>query len=325
MGSDYSGIFVFTGTASPFLTSATVGARVTIDGNIDVFGGEIELDSLTNVTVEAVGPEAPPVPVAAAYSEVKTGGTRQAKLEGVVVVLPASTVTAVDATFGEATLTAADSTTLTMDATLYAANATIGTNYASVTGVLSTKSLTGGSASKIQPRRPADLVAGAPGLASFGPALSYAKVGTTNNAPTYPLPLTVALTGQAMGDTTVMIMSGTAGSLPVASVVVPNGQTSITVPVTAVAQDPDVTLTAMLCTNIQTAHVRVRGAGGGPRAGARAPGGAAGAGGGARRFTVTLDVPAVTAVQVCLAVTNAAGTLPAMVQIAPPNVAATFT
>ena len=325
MGSDYSGIFVFTGTASPFLTSATVGARVTIDGNIDVFGGEIELDSLTNVTVESVGPEAPPVPVAAAYSEVKTGGTRQAKLEGVVVVLPASTVTAVDATFGEATLTAADSTTLTMDDTLYAANATIGTNYASVTGVLSTKSITGGSASKIQPRSPADLVAGAPGLASFGPALSYAKVGTTNNAPTYPQPLTVTLTGQAMGDTTVMIMSGTAGSLTVASVVVPNGQTSITVPVTAVAQDPDVTLTAMLGTNIQTAHVRVLGASEVPQTVTLSPNDAAVTVNGTVQFTVTLDVPAVTAVQVGLAVTNAAGTLPAMVQIDPPNVAATFT
>jgi hypothetical protein len=40
---------------------------------------------------------------------------------------------------------------------------------------------------------------------------------------------------------------------------------------------------------------------------------------------VTLDVPAVTSVQVGLAVTGGAGTLPAMVQIDPPNYSATFT
>jgi hypothetical protein len=325
MGSDYSGVFVFTNTASPFLTAATVGARVTIDGNIDVFGGEIELDALTNVTVESVGPEVPPAPVTAAYSEVMTGGTRQAKLEGVVVALPASTVTAIDASFGEATLTAADSTTLTMDDTLYAANATVGQNYLSVTGVLSTKPITGGSASKLQPRGASDLVPGAPGLASFGPTLSYARLGTTNNVPTFPQPLTVMLSGPAMGDTNVMIVSGTTAALTVANVVVPNGQTSVAVPVTAVAQNTDVTLTAMLGTNMQTAHVRVLGASEAPATVTLSPNDASVNVAGTVQFTVTLDVPAVASVQVGLAVTNGAGTLPATVQIDPPNVSATFT
>jgi imidazolonepropionase-like amidohydrolase len=326
MGSDYSGIFVFTGTASPFLTSATVGARVTIDGSIDVFGGEIELDALTNLTVESVGPDDPPVPVTGVtYSEVMTGGTRQAKLEGVVITLPAATVTAVDTSFGEATLTAADSTTLIMDDTLYAANATIGQNYLTVTGVLSTKPITAGSASKLQPRSPADLVPGAPGLASFGPALSYAKVGTTNNAPTYPQALTVTLTGNAIDDTNVMIMSGTTAALTVGNVVVPAGMSSVTVPVTAVAQNADVTLTAMLGTNMQTAHVRVLGAGEVPQTVMLSPNDATVNVNGTVQFTVTLDVPAVTSTQIGLAVTNGAGTLPATVQIDPPNVSTTFT
>jgi hypothetical protein len=326
MGSDYSGVFVFTNTASPFLASATVGARVTIDGNIDVFGGEIELDALTAVTVESVGPDAPPVPVTGVnYSDVATGGPRQAKLEGVVISLPASTVTAIDTTVGEATLTAADSTTLIMDDTLYAANATVGQNYLGVTGVLSTKPVTGGSASKIQPRGATDLVPGAPGLASFGPALSYAMVGTTTNAPTYPQPLTVTLTGPAMGDTTVMIMSGTTAALTVANVVVPNGQTSIVVPVTAVAANADVTLTAMLSTSMQTAHVHVLSAGQTPQTVALSPNDATVNVNGTVQFTVTLDVPAVTSVQVGLAVTNGAGTLPTMVQIDPPNYSTTFT
>ena len=326
MGSDYSGLFIFGGTASPFLTNVTVGARVTIDGSLDVFGGEIELDNLTAVTIEMVGPETAPVPVnPVAYAEVMTGGTRQAKLEGVIVLLPASSVTAINAAVGEATLTAADSTTLIMDDTVYAANATVGTNYASVTGILSTKSITGVSASKIQPRSAADLVPGAPGLASLGPALSYAKVGTTNNAATYPTPLAITLTGPAMGDTDVMVMSGTVGALTVPTVVtVPNGMTTAIVPVTAVAQNADVTVTAILGTNMQTAHVRVLAAGEIPSTVTLSPNDATVAINGTQLFTVTLDVPADVVETINLSVTNAAGTLPPSVTIGVNQVATTF-
>jgi imidazolonepropionase-like amidohydrolase len=327
MGSDYSGLFVFTNTGSPYLLTALPGARVTIDGSIDVFSGEIELDTLTNVTVESAGPESPPNPVNPVdYSEVKTGGTRQTKLEGVIVQLPASTVTAVTPAVGEATLTAADSTTLIMDDTLYAANAEVGQNYAMVTGVLTTKPITGGSASKIQPRNANDLVLGAPGLASLGPALSFAKVGTTTNAPTYPTPLTVTLTGPAVGDTTVMVMSGTTGSLTVSNVIVPNGATSIAVPVTAVAQDPNVTVTAVLGTNMQTAHVRVVAANEVPQTVVLSPNAATVAVNGSQQFTVTLDVPADQVETVTLGVTPASGTFnPASVTIPVGQLSGTFT
>ncbi|MEO8845994.1 MAG: amidohydrolase family protein [Kofleriaceae bacterium] len=327
MGSDYSGLFVFAGTGSPLLAGATVGARVTIDGAVDVFGGEIELDNLTAVTVEAVGPEAAPAPITpVAYSEVMTGGTRQATLEGVIVLLPASSVTAVNAAFGEATLTAADSTTLIMDDTIYAANATVGTNYASVTGILSTKSITGGSASKLQPRNAADLVAGAPGLASLGPTLSYAKVGTTNGIATYPTPLMITLTGPAMGDTAVTVMSGTTGALTVpATVTVPNGMTTAVVPVTAVAQNADVTVTAMLGTNMQTAHVRVLAAGEIPSTVTLSPTDATVALAGTQIFTVTLDVPADVVETINLSNAPVSGTFPASVTIGVDQVATTFT
>ena len=49
-GADYSGLFVFTGAMAPTLANATVGARVTIDGTVTVFQGQIELDSVTAVT-----------------------------------------------------------------------------------------------------------------------------------------------------------------------------------------------------------------------------------------------------------------------------------
>jgi hypothetical protein len=312
-GADYSGLFVYTGTMSPFLTNATVGARLTIDGTITVFGGEIELDSLTGVTVEAVGPEAAPAPITVGYAEVATGGTRQATLEGVLVTVPAATVTAVDPAFGEATLTAADSTTLIMDDTLYLANAVVGQNYATVTGVLSTKSVTGGSASKLQPRDASDLIGGAPGLFSFRPALSYAKVGTTTNAPTYPSPLTVSLTGPAMGDTTVVVVSGTTGALTVSNVTIPSGLTTAQVPVTAVAANPDVTVTAMLGTQLQTAHVRVLGATEAPATVTLSPNDATVAVNGTVQFTISLDIPAEATKTIGLGVTNAAGTFPSTV------------
>ncbi len=323
-GADYSGLFVFTGTTSTFLTSATVGARLTMDGTIDVFGGEIELDNLTSVTVESVGPEAAPEPITVTYADVATGGVRQAKLEGVLVTVPASTVTAIDTAFGEATLTAADTTTLIMDDTLYLANAAVGQNYTTVTGVLSTKSTTGGSASKLQPRAASDLVAGAPGLLSFSPSLSYARVGTTN-VPTYPSPLTVSLTGPAIGDTTVVVVSGTTAALTVTNVTVPSGMTSAPIPVTALAASPDVTVTAMLGTQMQTAHVRVLGAAEAPATVTLAPNDATVAVNGTVQFTVTLDVPAVTTATIGLAVTNAAGTFPATVTIAADQIATTFT
>ncbi|CAN5205482.1 hypothetical protein BH11MYX1_BH11MYX1_38990 [soil metagenome] len=324
-GADYSGLWVFTGTTSPFLTSATVGARLTIDGTIDVFGGETELDGLTGVTVETVGPEAAPEPITVGYAEVATGGTRQAKLEGVIVTLPAATVTAVDTAFGEATLTAVDSTTLIMDDTLYLANATVGQNYTTVTGVLSTKSVTAGTASKLQPRGASDLVAGAPGLLSFSPALSYAKVGTTANAPTYPSPLTVSLTGPAIGDTNVIVVSGTTGALTVSNVTIPNGMTTAQVPVTAVAANADVTVTAMLGTQMQSAQVRVLDAAEVPATVTLSPHNATVAVNGTVQFTVSLDVPAEAAKTIGLAVTNAAGTFPTTVTIAANQVATTFT
>jgi hypothetical protein len=323
-GVDYSGLFVFTNTGSPFLASATVGARLTIDGTVSVFGGEIELDSVTAVTVESVGPEAAPVPLAVSYADIKTGGPRQATLEGVLVSLPGATVTATDVPHGEATLTAADTTTLAMDDTLYAANAAIGTNYASITGVESTKAITGGSASKIQPRNAADLVLGAPGLASFGPAISYAKVGTTTNAPTYPQPLTVTLSGPAQGNTAVMIMSGS-GDLVAGNVTVLNGQTSATVMVTAVNQNADVTLMAVLGTQMLPAHVRVLGAGEVPTTVTLTPADATVNAGGSQLFTATLDIPAATAQTVNLGVAPANGTLPASVNIPANQIAATFT
>lgn len=323
MGVDNSGLFVFTNTPSPNLTAATVGARVTIEGSVTNFGGQIELDSVTAVTVTAAGPEALPAPVPVTYAEVKTGGTRAATLESVIVSLGAATVSAQNSMFGEFTLTSgADS--LVVDDFVFAITPlpAIGQMYTSARGILTLRN----SVSKLEPAAQADLVAGAPGLASFGPALTYARVGTTSGAPTFPQALTVTLTGPAQGDTTVMLVSGTPGSLTVSNVTVPNTMTSATVNVTAVAQDPDVPVMAMLGVQTLTSHVRVLGAAEAPAMVTLTPAATAIAANGSVQMTVTLDVPALTATQVSLAVNPAnAGTLPATVTVQPNQTTATFT
>jgi hypothetical protein len=321
MGSDNSGLFVFT-TDVAQLANATVGARVSLDGAISNFQGEIELGS-TAVTVEMVGPESAPAPIAATYTEVATGGTRATTLEGVIVSLGASTITATNAMLGEFTVTSGTDTLIVDDFVFAFPNPAVDQNFLTVTGILSLRQMV----SKLEPRAAGDLVLGAPGLKSLTPALSFAKVGATINAPTFPTPLTVNLTGPAQGATTVMLISSDGTKLTVANVTVPNGASSAVVPVTAVAQSADVTVTAMLGVQMQTAHVRVVGATELPTTVTLSPSDTAIAPNAAQIFTVTLDIPApIGGTVVALSVNPAnAGTLPANVTVAANQVSATFT
>ena len=321
---DYSGMFVFTGAASPNLTAATIGARVTIDASVAVFQGQTELDGVGAVTVVAAGPEALPAPTAATYAEVKTGGTRAAKLEGVLVSLPMSSVTSLNAAQGEATLTAG-ADTLVLDDFVYAPTPmplpAMGQNYTSVTGVLALR----GMASKIEPRGAADLVSGPPGLQSLGPPQSFARVGTTNNTFTFPQRLRVTLTGPAQGATNVMIMSGSADLTVPTMVTVPNNETFIDVPVTANNPNTNVTVMAMLGIQTMSAQVRVLAAGEGPMTVTLSPAMATVAAAGMVQLTATLDVPALVDTVVSLAVSPAnAGTIPASVTVLAGQTSATF-
>ncbi|HEY0250519.1 MAG TPA: lamin tail domain-containing protein, partial [Kofleriaceae bacterium] len=324
MGSDYSGMFVFTGAGSPNLAMAAIGTRVSVSGTVDAFQGETELDNLTSVTIDSATVEALPALVTATYAEVKTGGTRSAALEGVLTQLTAASVTAFNATYGESTLTAPDANTLIMDDFLDTGLApAIGTNYASIAGVYAIRNSVG----TILPRGASDLVIGAPGLASIGPTMTYARVGTTNNTDTFPSALTVTLTAPAQGATTVMLMSGATANLTVpATVVVPSGATTVTVPVTAVAANAQpVVVTAMLGTDMKSSNVRVLAANDAPTTVAISPPSASVAAGGTVTFTVTLDLPADTAKTVNLSVAPASGTLPASVSIATNAISQTFT
>lgn len=296
MGADNSGLFVYTGTMAPTLANAVVGLRVTIDGTVTPFQGQLELDTVSSVTPTTMTAEAAPTPVSVTYAEVKTGGTRATALESVLVTLGAATVSATNATFGEYTLTSG-SDSLVVDDFLYVTPVTgtaVGVAYTAVTGILAFRN----SASKVEPRSAADLVQGPPSLASLGPAQTFVRAGTTN---VHTIPagseLTVTLSGPAQGNTDVTVSSPSAAitfnGQPTTTVTVLDGQTSAMVSLDGVTQSANVTLTAQLGSGTpRTAQVRVLGATEAPTTVTLSPATGTVAPNGSITMTVTLDIPA---------------------------------
>ena len=321
MGADYSGIFVFTNTGSPFLAAVAVGNRVTVEGRVTVFNGQTEIDMPTAVTIVNAGVEAAPAPVIATAAEVATGGSRATPLEGVLVQVGMSTVTSINASQGEFTIQDA-SGMLVVDDFLYVPSPaiTVGRAFASVTGVLAHR-----GASKLEPRGASDLVAGAPAVLAFAPALSYVDAGQ-NGVPTIPTALTVTLNGPAPSDTMVPITSSDEGVLTVVGggVTVPMGASAATVVVNGLTAGT-ATLTATLG-GMLTADVRVIGAGEQPALDTLTPASTTMFAGTSTTFTVTLDLPAPAGgTSVALSVDPAnAGVLPAMLTIPAGQVSATF-
>jgi cytosine/adenosine deaminase-related metal-dependent hydrolase len=322
-GADFSGMFVFTGTAAPVLANATVGARVRIAGRVANFQGQLELDQVSAVTVIAVGPEAPPAPIAATYAEVTTGGTRATALEGVIVSLGPSAVSGNNPMFSEYTV-ADGATMMIVSPFLFVPTPlpSAGETFVSMRGIVALRNM----ASKLLPRDAGDLTVGSPGIAAFGPALSYARVGVTNNAPTFPTPLEVRLTAAPAAPVTVVITSPS-GDLSVANVTIPAGSVSAPVPVTANAQNATpITLTATLGVQVRQANVRVLGAAEVPTTVTLDPPTAGVSVGGTVTMTVSLDLPAPAGGSTVTLAVNppSAGTLPASVLVPADQTSATF-
>ncbi len=312
VGADNSGLFVFTSSAPP--AKAVVGSRVTVDGTVTLFSGEIEIDSVLNLIVTSTATEPPPLPVAVSYADIKTGGPRAAALEGVIVTVGLGQVSLIDAMFPpEFTLTDAAGDSLIVDDLLFRATVPpLNQELRSVTGVLAFRN----NASKLEPRSAADLVLGRPGLKALAPALSFARAGVTTNAPTFPVPLTVSLIAPSQGDTTVTVTSSNSQLLSVADVVIPDGATSAVVPVTAIAQAPDVTITATLRGNTSTARVRVLDAAEVPATVTLAPQTLTISPNSNVTLTANLDLPAEAPKVIALALDPPdAGTLPATVTV----------
>jgi large repetitive protein len=323
-GAAHSGLFVYTGAMAPVLANAVVGLRVTIDGKVATFQGQKELDTVAAVIPTTMVGESAPAPISATYAEIKTGGSRATELESVLVTAGGATITAVNPTFGEFTLTSGNDT-LVVDDFLYLAPAAVGHAYSQVTGILAHRQ----NASKLEPRSAADLVAGPPTLASLGPATSYVREATTN-VHTFPAgsELTVTLSGPAQGDTDVTIASSSPSLVVVGGkVTIPDGMTSARVLLDGVTQHADVTLTAQLGNGTtRTAQVRVLGAAEAPAAVMLSSAASAVAPGGTVDLAVTLDIPAPSGgATIDLALSPpGAGTLPATVTVPSDASTATF-
>ncbi len=322
---DFSGLFVFTGAASPFLTAIVPGNRVTVTGNVTDFNGQTELDGIADVVVAPGAPEAAPNPVVVTAAQVTTGGARAAALEGVLVRTGATAITAVNTAQGEFTAAEPGGGALIVDDFLFLQPMPmVNQTFASMTGVLAFRNL----ASKLEPRSAADLPTGTPILTGFAPALSFVNEAQLN-APTIPTALTVTLSGPALVDTVVAITSSNPAALTVVGggVLIPAGQASAQVRVNALAQNAGVTLTATLDAVMLTAMVRVVGAAEQPTLAAIEPAMATTTPGGMVTLTARLNIPAPAGGTVINLALNpaTAGTIPAMVTVPAGQLTVPFT
>ncbi len=290
-GSDYSGLFVYTGAMAPTLASAVPGWRVSIDGTVTNFNGQIELDQVGTVMPMTMVAELAPTPISVTYAEVKTGGTRAAKLESVFVQLGAASISAVDATYGEYTLTSGPDSLVVDDYLYVTPNPSVGAAVGSIRGILTFRQM----ASKLEPRSAMDVASGPPTLAAFGPSLSYVRQ-SSNSVNTFPAgsELTVTLSAPAQGNTDVSISSNSASiNIPMGKVTVPDGQTTAKVVLSSTTTNADVTLTAQLGAGTPlTAHVRVLATSEAPTAVTCSPSTGAVAPNGTITLTAALDIPA---------------------------------
>ncbi|WP_081426461.1 lamin tail domain-containing protein [Sorangium cellulosum] len=311
----YSGVYVY----SPE-NPVKVGDRVRITSAVvSTFYGQIQLGSAVTEVVASLG-EAPPAPERVAPADIATGGPRAAELEGVLVEVQDVAVIGLDAMYYELIVTG----DLRVDDLLYRAAPfpAVGHEFATIRGILTFRN----DDSKVEPRGAEDLVWGAPRLAAFGPAASFAYVGQAA-APSLPEPVAVTLSWPAPADTFVAVTSADPALAVVGGgVTVPAGAVSAPVLLDGVAATTAATLTATLGDGSLTATVRVLDPAEEPALASLEPASAEVAPGGTVSFTVTLDIPAPPGGAVVeLALDPAdAGTLPASVTVPGGQQSATF-
>ena len=256
-GVNYSGIYTYDPTVSCGV-NMSVGDRVDINpATVNDFYSQIQLSSASfNVTSSG---EALPTPEV--VTPAQAGGTSPTPLESVLVRVENVQVTELEPAAGpgdanpnnefvvDGALRVNDHMYVTSPMPL------VGTVYTSITGILNYKN----GNSKLEPRDAADYAEGAPMLVELGPALTFVRVGQTGS--TIPTPLTVSLSSPAQGDTTIDLLSADPTSLSVpATVVIPNGVTSVPVQVTGSLQAASVQISATLSPTTLNADVRVVGA-----------------------------------------------------------------
>jgi large repetitive protein len=253
VGADYSGIFAYH-PAAVCGTNVTVGDRVDINPAMaSDYYGQIQLSTAT-VIVTSSG-EALPAPEV--ITSAAAGGSVATALESVLVRVENVVVSDLNPTVGSGDYAPINEfvvdSVLRIDDLMHLTTPvpTVGTTYLSITGILNYRN----GDSKLEPRSAADLVEGAPILYGLTPSLVYVEVGGA----TLPSALTVSLSGPAQGATVVDLLSSdpTALSVPT-TVTVPDGQTSVVVPLTGnIAQVGLIQVTASLDTIDLIADVAV--------------------------------------------------------------------
>ena len=288
-------------------TPVVVGMTVDFDGRVNIFGDQIQLQP--SALTAAATPGAAIAPVAATSAEITTGGARADALEAVLVTISNAVVsndapppTRTEPVEGQFEV----DSTLRVDDFYFLVEpfVVMGENFTSITGVLMYRD----DASKLHPRSADDYVAGAPQLASFGPAMNFARAGSVAG-PTFPEALTVALTRPAIDPTTVTF-TNTAG-VTIGDVTIAIGASEAVVVVDAsLASAGSGTVTADLDGDTLDASLRVLGAAEAPTTFTITPTSVMVPSSGMQEFTATLDIPApLTGATITLSETTG-GTIP---------------
>lgn len=235
---NYSGIMVYMGRdAKPAL-----GDRVTVDGDITKFYGQVQLQ---HASFEVVSQgNTLPNPVVVTPSEIADLGARRAALEGVLVRVEDVRVSDINPTPGAGDRAPTHEFELegglrVNDYLYQATMPAVGDRFNFIQGPLRW----GNNHSKIEPRSADDLeVQAAPvtltGFSVTGPiSLTVGHNGAVSG-------LSVVLSGNATSDTPVQLSSSDAAVVAPAAVTVPAGQDRASVSLEAVSAAQNVTLTA---------------------------------------------------------------------------------
>ena len=226
-GVEWSGLFVYRGAG----TKPAQGDRVDVSGLVSEFFGQIQLDAAGG-SFTVLGSDSPlPDPELAAAADLVEGGVLQAELEGVLVRVPALTVTNPapapgPGDDGECEYQVSDG--LRVNDYFYCPSPypQLGQGFSYLTGIARWAN----SFTKLEPR---DLVDYPPSLVAFGAPDSYLQVGVTD----VPIPeLAVQLSAPVLADTPVSLGYADPGIVTgPPEVIVPAGAQSAPVSLTGVA------------------------------------------------------------------------------------------
>ncbi len=294
---DHSGLYVYSPKGD-----LAVGDRIDITtGVLTLYYGLPELMEVKYVK-RSSGNEVPS-PVVVTTADIRTGGPRASALEGVLVEVRDVAVNTAADEFGQILVNEAGDPGqpgLMIDDQAYAYPVPpIGTRFGAMRGVLTYNF----NDSKLVPRFRADMPLPPPSIMGFGPN-GYVRVGGTEPVNTFPQALTLTLSSAYEDALEVAITSSDASALsvPEGRVIIPAGQTSVTVPVEPGAPAQGVTLTATLGGSAQSVTIRVLGADEQPEVVGLTPADVTMVPGGEVVFTVALDRPAPANTTVALSV-----------------------